>query len=71
MLYAICYMRIQSDSIFNSRTFSADIHSIFSFKAWGYQNEGEVGEGIKLSGVPRKEIWITSKVGSRFSSSSL
>ncbi|PWN45750.1 putative GCY1-galactose-induced protein of aldo/keto reductase family [Ceraceosorus guamensis] len=30
--------------------------------AWGYQNEGEVGEGIKLSGVPREEIWITSKL---------
>ncbi|KDN48498.1 putative GCY1-galactose-induced protein of aldo/keto reductase family [Tilletiaria anomala UBC 951] len=30
--------------------------------AWGYQNEEEVGEGIKLSGVPREEIWITSKL---------
>lgn len=30
--------------------------------AWGYQNEDEVGEGIKLSGVPREEIWITSKL---------
>ncbi|PWN47705.1 putative GCY1-galactose-induced protein of aldo/keto reductase family [Violaceomyces palustris] len=30
--------------------------------AWGYQNEEEVGEGIKLSGVPREEIFITSKL---------
>ncbi|SYW78097.1 probable hexokinase [Ustilago bromivora] len=30
--------------------------------AWGYQNEDEVGEGIKLSRVPREEIWITSKL---------
>lgn len=27
-----------------------------------YQNEAEVGEGIKESGVPRSEIFITSKV---------
>jgi len=27
-----------------------------------YQNEKEVGEGIRRSGVPRKEIWVTSKV---------
>ncbi|ORX33560.1 putative aldehyde reductase i [Kockovaella imperatae] len=30
--------------------------------AWGYGNENEVGEGIKASGVPREEIWITSKL---------
>jgi len=30
--------------------------------AWGYQNEGEVGEGIKNSGIPREELWITSKL---------
>ncbi|ETS61983.1 hypothetical protein PaG_03534 [Moesziomyces aphidis] len=30
--------------------------------AWGYQNEDEVGEGIRLSGVPREDIWITSKL---------
>jgi glycerol 2-dehydrogenase (NADP+) len=30
--------------------------------AWGYQNEHEVGEGIKMSGVPRKDIWVTSKL---------
>jgi glycerol 2-dehydrogenase (NADP+) len=27
-----------------------------------YQNEHEVGQGIKDSGVPRKDIFITSKV---------
>lgn len=27
-----------------------------------YGNEKEVGEGIKKSGVPRNEIWVTSKV---------
>lgn len=27
-----------------------------------YQNEAEVGDGIKESGVPRSEIFITSKV---------
>ncbi|PWN30694.1 putative aldehyde reductase i [Jaminaea rosea] len=30
--------------------------------AWGYQNEHEVGEGIKASGVPREEIFVTSKL---------
>ncbi|EIW67822.1 hypothetical protein TREMEDRAFT_44848 [Tremella mesenterica DSM 1558] len=30
--------------------------------AWGYGNEGEVGEGIRASGVPREEIFITSKL---------
>lgn len=30
--------------------------------AWGYQNEGEVGEGIRLSGIPREEIFVTSKL---------
>lgn len=30
--------------------------------AWAYQNQGEVGEGIKLSGVPRADIFITSKL---------
>ncbi|KAJ8515489.1 hypothetical protein ONZ45_g7101 [Pleurotus djamor] len=30
--------------------------------AWGYGNEKEVGEGIKASGVPRSEIFITSKL---------
>lgn len=27
-----------------------------------YQNENEVGEGIKESGVPREEIFVTSKL---------
>ncbi|RFU26655.1 hypothetical protein B7463_g9686, partial [Scytalidium lignicola] len=27
-----------------------------------YANEKEVGEGIRLSGVPREEIWVTSKL---------
>ncbi|KAI5119140.1 hypothetical protein M0805_005219 [Coniferiporia weirii] len=36
--------------------------------AWGYQNEKEVGEGIRRSGVPRSEIFITSKLWSTFHS---
>lgn len=27
-----------------------------------YGNENEVGQGIKDSGVPREELWITSKL---------
>lgn len=30
--------------------------------AWAYGNEAEVGEGIKKSGVPREEIFVTSKL---------
>jgi len=30
--------------------------------AFAYGNEAEVGEGIKASGVPREEIWITTKL---------
>lgn len=30
--------------------------------AWAYGNEKEVGEGIRLSGIPRSEIFITSKI---------
>jgi len=30
--------------------------------AWAYGNEAEVGQGIKASGVPREELWITSKL---------
>ncbi|KAG6818970.1 hypothetical protein H0H93_016744 [Arthromyces matolae] len=30
--------------------------------AWAYGNEKDVGEGIRASGVPRSEIFITSKV---------
>jgi len=34
--------------------------------AWMYQNEESVGEGIRQSGVPRSEIFITSKVWSTY-----
>jgi len=30
--------------------------------ATAYKNEKEVGEGIKLSGVPREEIFLTTKL---------
>ena len=30
--------------------------------ATNYGNEKEVGEGIKLSGVPREEIFLTTKL---------
>jgi glycerol 2-dehydrogenase (NADP+) len=30
--------------------------------ATAYGNEKEVGEGIKLSGVPREEIFLTTKL---------
>jgi len=30
--------------------------------AYAYGNEKEVGLGIKESGVPREDIWITSKI---------
>jgi len=30
--------------------------------ALAYGNEAEVGEGIKASGVPREEIWLTTKL---------
>ncbi|KAI0939330.1 hypothetical protein AcV5_000783 [Taiwanofungus camphoratus] len=30
--------------------------------AWGYGTEKYVGEAIKTSGVPREEIWITTKL---------
>ncbi|KAH8110038.1 Aldo/keto reductase [Phellopilus nigrolimitatus] len=36
--------------------------------AWGYQNEKYVGEGIRKSGVPRSEIFITSKLWSTYHS---
>lgn len=32
--------------------------------AWAYGNEREVGEGIRASGIPRSEIFITSKIWS-------
>jgi len=34
--------------------------------AFAYGNEKEVGEGIRLSGVPREKIFITSKVWSTY-----
>ncbi|KAG8816107.1 hypothetical protein FRB91_000670 [Serendipita sp. 411] len=34
--------------------------------AYAYGNEDAVGEGIRRSGVPRSEIWITSKVWPTF-----
>ena len=30
--------------------------------AQGYGNEAEVGQGIRASGVPRSEIFVTTKV---------
>jgi len=30
--------------------------------AWAYQNEAEVGQGIKDAGVPREQLFITSKL---------
>ncbi|CAH0050426.1 unnamed protein product [Clonostachys solani] len=30
--------------------------------ALNYQNEKEVGEGIRMSGVPREDIWVTTKL---------
>ncbi|KAF7763689.1 hypothetical protein Agabi119p4_8226 [Agaricus bisporus var. burnettii] len=36
--------------------------------AWGYGNEQHVGEGIRASGVPRSEIFITSKLWSTWHS---
>ncbi|KAI0747587.1 NADP-dependent oxidoreductase domain-containing protein [Fomes fomentarius] len=34
--------------------------------AWVYQNEAEVGQALKESGLPREEVWITSKLASPF-----
>ncbi|KAI5478353.1 hypothetical protein MNV49_005204 [Pseudohyphozyma bogoriensis] len=36
--------------------------------AWVYGNEAEVGQGIKASGVPREEIFLTSKLWCTFHS---
>ncbi|WVR03394.1 hypothetical protein IAU60_000385 [Kwoniella sp. DSM 27419] len=30
--------------------------------AWAYGNEAEVGQGIKAAGIPREEIFVTSKL---------
>ena len=32
------------------------------YRAYEYGNETEVGEGIKASGIPRSEIWVTTKL---------
>ncbi|KZT11775.1 Aldo/keto reductase [Laetiporus sulphureus 93-53] len=34
--------------------------------AWIYRNEEEVGQAIKESGVPREQLWITSKLWNTF-----
>ncbi|CCL99530.1 uncharacterized protein FIBRA_01548 [Fibroporia radiculosa] len=34
--------------------------------AWRYANEAEVGQAIKNSGVPREELWLTSKLWNSF-----
>jgi len=34
--------------------------------AWIYRNEAEVGEALKESGVPREELWLTSKLWNTF-----
>jgi len=34
--------------------------------AWAYGNEAEVGKAVKASGIPRDEIWITSKLWNSF-----
>ncbi|KAJ7480548.1 NADP-dependent oxidoreductase domain-containing protein [Mycena latifolia] len=34
--------------------------------AWIYRNEAEVGKALKESGVPREDVWITSKLWNTF-----
>ncbi|WP_440480405.1 aldo/keto reductase, partial [Rossellomorea aquimaris] len=34
--------------------------------AYNYENEGAVGEGIRRSGIPRDELWVTSKLPGRY-----
>ncbi|KAJ7726488.1 NADP-dependent oxidoreductase domain-containing protein [Mycena metata] len=34
--------------------------------AWVYRNEAEVGKALKKSGVPREDVWITSKLWNSF-----
>ncbi|KAJ7051817.1 Aldo/keto reductase [Mycena amicta] len=34
--------------------------------AWIYRNEEEIGAALKESGVPRKDIWLTSKLWNTF-----
>ena len=37
--------------------------------AQGYGNEKEVGDGIRASGVPRDQIWLTDRKSTRLNSS--
>ncbi|KAI9065994.1 hypothetical protein FKP32DRAFT_1756257 [Trametes sanguinea] len=34
--------------------------------AWAYQNEEEVGQALRDSGVPRDQVWLTSKLWNTF-----
>ncbi|KAI0671193.1 NADP-dependent oxidoreductase domain-containing protein [Trametes maxima] len=34
--------------------------------AWAYRNEEEVGQALKESGVPRDQVWLTSKLWNNF-----
>ncbi|OBZ71616.1 putative oxidoreductase C26F1.07 [Grifola frondosa] len=34
--------------------------------AWAYHNEEEVGQALKESGVPRDQVWLTSKLWNAF-----
>ncbi|KAI0738889.1 NADP-dependent oxidoreductase domain-containing protein [Daedaleopsis nitida] len=34
--------------------------------AWAYGNEAEVGQALKESGVPREQVWLTSKLAGQF-----
>ncbi|KAM5540762.1 hypothetical protein V8D89_005406 [Ganoderma adspersum] len=34
--------------------------------AWAYRNEEEVGEALRASGVPRDQVWLTSKLWNAF-----
>ncbi|KAI0738888.1 NADP-dependent oxidoreductase domain-containing protein [Daedaleopsis nitida] len=34
--------------------------------AWVYQNEEEVGQALRESGVPREQVWLTSKLAGPF-----
>ncbi|KAG6829785.1 hypothetical protein H0H92_003440, partial [Tricholoma furcatifolium] len=34
--------------------------------AWIYRNEAEVGKALRASGVPRKDVWLTSKLWNTF-----
>ncbi|KAI0629805.1 NADP-dependent oxidoreductase domain-containing protein [Trametes polyzona] len=36
--------------------------------AWAYRNEEEVGQALKDSGVPREQVWLTSKLWNTFHS---